>query len=80
MIAAHTWADWTIVGEWSLAIGPATPMDTDGKGWLSSFAHAQIEAYCPACVGEGDGPGKGYFFWNFKIGAFLTTAVILIQY
>ncbi len=69
MIAQHTWADWTIVGEWSLATGPATPLnETDGVGWLSSFAHAQISAYCPQCVNPANsGPGKGYFFWNFKI-------------
>ena len=69
MIAEHVWSDWTIVGEWSLAIGPATPINlVDGAGWLSSFAHAQIEAYCPQCAGPSQvQAGQGYFFWNFKI-------------
>lgn len=69
MIAQHVWSDWTIVGEWSLATGPATPLGlVDGKGWLASFAHAQIEAYCPQCVSDSSlQAGQGYFFWHFKM-------------
>lgn len=70
MIAQHVWSDWTIVGEWSLAFGPATPLNVlDGVGWLLSFAQAQMQAYCPQCCGSSTlyQAGQGYFFWNFKI-------------
>ena len=69
MIQQHVWSDWTIVGEWSLAIGPATPINLlDGVGWLAAFAQAQIEAYCPQCLGQTTfDAGQGFFFWNFKI-------------
>eukprot|EP00698_Gefionella_okellyi_P009610 TRINITY_DN2462_c0_g1_i1.p2 TRINITY_DN2462_c0_g1~~TRINITY_DN2462_c0_g1_i1.p2 ORF type:complete len:396 (+),score=69.22 TRINITY_DN2462_c0_g1_i1:30-1217(+) len=60
MIAAHTWADWTITGEWSMALDRATPSDV----WRSVFFDAQVSAYAPR---SGGGPGKGEFFWNFKI-------------
>ena len=36
--------------------------------WLSYFAQAQIEAYCPQCLGTtAFDAGQGQFFWNFKI-------------
>lgn len=66
-IAAATARDWTVVGEWSNAIGPATPPSASGSTWLRAFTLSQWDAYCPACMGGASGPGKGGFFWNFKI-------------
>lgn len=69
MIQNHFATDWTIVGEWSLATGPGTPQDANGISWLSSFFDAQLQAYCGQCYNSSAPatPGKGAFFWNFKI-------------
>jgi hypothetical protein len=67
MIAGATARDWTVVGEWSNAIGPGTPATPAGFQWLRAFTLSQWDAYCPACVGGVAGPGRGAFFWNFKI-------------
>ena len=66
-IAEATKRDWTVVGEWSNAIGMSTPTSLSGKSWLRAFTWSQLDAYCPACVGLTSNPGKGAFFWNFKI-------------
>lgn len=71
-LKAHTWADWTVVGEWSLALmngNPSEPLDPESRDWLRSFAEAQIQAYDGSYDGTtapGAGPAKGSFFWNFK--------------
>ena len=44
-------------------------MDINGISYLSSFFDAQLQAYCPMCWNSTvvPSPGKGAFFWNFKI-------------
>jgi hypothetical protein len=64
---AHTYSHGQ--GEWSLATGPATPLNlVDGVGWLSSFAYAQMQSYCPQCVGStAEAVGVGFFFWCHRL-------------
>eukprot|EP01012_Entosiphon_sulcatum_P062793 TRINITY_DN893_c0_g2_i1.p2 TRINITY_DN893_c0_g2~~TRINITY_DN893_c0_g2_i1.p2 ORF type:complete len:389 (+),score=88.10 TRINITY_DN893_c0_g2_i1:86-1252(+) len=58
-------ADWIVVGEWSLAIQWTMPTNND---YPQDWFRAQTQAYCPQCQDGGpQTPGKGWFFWNFKI-------------
>jgi hypothetical protein len=61
-IAGAVQRDWTVVGEWSCATGLPSAVP-----WLAAFHDAQWQAYCSSCVGLPVNPGRGAFFWNFKI-------------
>jgi hypothetical protein len=67
MINSASWTDWTIVGEWSLAIADTSDDSTDDDAllsWRRSFFTSQMDVYTNR--GNPSGPAKGQFFWNFK--------------
>lgn len=65
MLAGLTQRDWTIVGEYSLAISTALPPGP--QAWARAFASAQMTAYGAMGPQAGAGAAKGAFFWNFKL-------------